>query len=214
MKQPLLSGSFGADFKKGLDAYEGQDFAAALEEWKPHAERGNALAQVLLGNMYKKGEGVPLDYAEAMKWYHLAAEQGNALAQALLGYTYKKGDGVPQDHGEAMKWYLLAAEQGLAIAQFNLGMMYAGRLGFPEDPVSSYMWWNLAAAQGHKDAAKWRDEVAKVMAAAQITEAQKLSTEWMAKHQESGRKSTAIGMSDHIRIVGSTFAASVMAMSA
>lgn len=156
MKQLLLSGSFGADFKKGLDAYDRGDFATTFEEWKPLAEQGNALAQALLGYLYKKGDGVPLNYAEAMKWYRLAAEQGNVTAQAMLG------------------------------------TMYASRIGFPDEPVTSYMWWNLAAAQGHKDAAKWRDDVAKVMTLEQIAEAQKLALEWMPKHQKSGPESMAL----------------------
>ena len=33
--------SAAADFQKGLVAYEKGDFATALHEWKPLAERGN-----------------------------------------------------------------------------------------------------------------------------------------------------------------------------
>jgi hypothetical protein len=40
------------------------------------------------------------------------------------------------------------------------------------------MWYNLAAAQGDQDAARHRDELAKLMTPAQIAEAQKLAREW------------------------------------
>ena len=70
------SGSFGADFQKGLDAYNRGDYATALKKWRPLAERGDASAQAALGAFYENGKGVPQDYAKAVKWYRLAAEQG------------------------------------------------------------------------------------------------------------------------------------------
>ena len=96
---------------------ESADFAIALREWTPLAEQGYAPAQYNLGQMYKKGYGVPQDYETAVKWYTLAAEQGDAFAQYNLGSMYKKGKGVPRDYKTAVKWYTLAAEQGRASAQ-------------------------------------------------------------------------------------------------
>lgn len=88
------------------------------------AERGDAEAQISLGNCYYKGRGVPQDYKEAAKWSRLSAEQGNARAQNNLGYCYSKGQGVPQDYKESVKWYRLAAEQGYAEARTSLGTFY------------------------------------------------------------------------------------------
>ena len=51
-----------ADYQKGLEAYEKQDYAMALRELKPLAELGNAEAQNLLGWMYEEGKGVPRNY--------------------------------------------------------------------------------------------------------------------------------------------------------
>jgi TPR repeat protein len=100
------------DFKKGLAAYKVGDYDAALEEWRPVAEMGNASAQYKLGYMYKTGKGVPLDYGGAVKWYHFAAIQGNASAQSNLGFMYKTGKGVPQDFLQAYMWYELANISG------------------------------------------------------------------------------------------------------
>ncbi len=58
--------SVGADFQKGLDAYRGNDFAAALREWKPLAERGDASAQYYLGVLYENGGSVPQDHKSAV----------------------------------------------------------------------------------------------------------------------------------------------------
>jgi TPR repeat protein len=40
-----------ADFQDGLNAYDKQDYAAALKEWEPLAKQGNADAQNNLGTM-------------------------------------------------------------------------------------------------------------------------------------------------------------------
>lgn len=99
------------DFLKGMEAYWEGDYAAALQEFRPLAEQGDATAQYNLGLMYYDGEGVPQDYAEAVKWYRLAAEQGRALAQHNLGVMYDKGQGVPQDYVQAHMWFNLAASR-------------------------------------------------------------------------------------------------------
>ena len=64
-----------ADFQKGLDAAEREDYATALREWTPLAEQGYASAQYNLGQMYRNGQGVPQNDKTAVKWYRLAAEQ-------------------------------------------------------------------------------------------------------------------------------------------
>ena len=109
----MLLGSIGVgfaqDFQKGLDAYKNGDYATALREWRPVAEQGIAEAQLNLGGMYDKGQGVVQDYTEAVKWYRKSAEQGLAQAQLNLGLVYSKGDGVPFDDEIAVEWYRKAA---------------------------------------------------------------------------------------------------------
>jgi len=104
--------SWGADFQKGVAAYDSGDFATALREWRPLAEKGDADAQFNLGVMYSKGQGVPQDYKTAVKWYTLAAEQGVASAQTNLGWMYDKGYGVKQDNVYAHMWGNIAASNG------------------------------------------------------------------------------------------------------
>ncbi len=112
----LLTLLFGtpaiADFQKGLDAYESDDYATALKEWKPLVEQGNAAAQNNLGVMYDNGFGVTQDYKAAFKWYKLAAEQGHANAQLDLSIMYRNGEGVIQDYTLALMWLNIAASQG------------------------------------------------------------------------------------------------------
>jgi hypothetical protein len=104
--------SWGADFMKGLAAYQSGDYATALREFRPLAEQGDADAQFNLGLMYYNGLGVPQDYKTAVKWYTLAAEQGIVDAQYNLGWMYYKGQGVSQDYVYAHMWRNVVAFNG------------------------------------------------------------------------------------------------------
>ncbi len=57
------------DIDAGLEAYERDDYAAALREFQALAEQGSAKAQFALGYMYGEGNGVPRDYGEVAKWW-------------------------------------------------------------------------------------------------------------------------------------------------
>ena len=85
-----------------------------------------------------------------------------------------------------MRWYRLAADQGNAFAQNNLGLMYAQGFGVPEDIVLAYMWFNLSAAQGNEAARDNKDIAEQQMTREQISEAQRMSREWIAAHPPSG----------------------------
>ena len=77
-----------AGFEDGVRAYLAQDYAAALNVWRPLAEEGHAPAQFGMGLSYENGRGVERDPTQAAVWYHKAAEQGLADAQFNLGNLY------------------------------------------------------------------------------------------------------------------------------
>jgi TPR repeat protein len=116
----LIFGSIGAlltaDFQAGFAAAQKGDYAAALREWTPLAEQGDAVAQFNLGVMYQQGQGVSQDYKTAVKWYALAAEQGDAEAQFNLGVMYFEGQGDLQDYVTAHMWANIAAVNGSEMA--------------------------------------------------------------------------------------------------
>lgn len=105
--------AWAQSFSEGFAAYERGDYAAALGNWRPLADQGDAFAQYNLGVMYATGRGVPQDYAEAVRWYRMAADQGLALAQFNLGTMYGNGLGVPQDYVQAHMWFNLSAAGGV-----------------------------------------------------------------------------------------------------
>ena len=120
----------------------------SLAETQQKADQGDAAAQYNLGDMYRRGDGVPQDDAQAVVWYRQAADQGDADAQNNLGVMYRNGQGVPQDYSQAMAWYRQAADQGYAEAQYNLGLMYANGQGVPRDLTQALAWYRQAADQG------------------------------------------------------------------
>ena len=171
------SGAYAQDFDKGAESYTAGDFKAALKEFLPLAEGGDARAQYNLGVMYRNGEGVIQNYAETLKWYKLAAEQGHLSAQIGLGVMYRNGEIVIQNGVEAVKWFRLAADQGDAFAQFHLGAMYRDGIGVVQNDVMAHMWFNITSANGMSYAAKRRDETALKMTREEIAKAQAMAQE-------------------------------------
>ena len=65
---------------------------------------------------------------------------------------------------------------------FQLGIESStGRDGAP-DLIAAHKWFNLAAARGNPEAARYRQELAAEMSAAQIAEAQRAAREWIRVH--------------------------------
>jgi len=140
------------DFSAGVKAYIAKDYKIALKIFKKSAEQGDASAQLLLGAMYAKGQGVVQDYKKAVKWYRKSAGQGFAPAQYNLGLMYHKGYGVIQNYKEALKWFRKSAGQGFAPAQYNLGLMYRQGQGVPQDYKEAVKWYRKSAQQGYAKA--------------------------------------------------------------
>jgi len=167
-----------AGLREGLAAYKDGDYRAALHEFEPLAERGDAAAQYHLGVMHAKGLGVRKNNYKAASWYNKAAKNGHAEAQYNLGQMYATDRGVPRNLGRAAHWFKKAAEQGLPKAQVALSTMYAKGWGVQKNHVLSYMWSSIAAKHGQKHAAKSLESIKKHMTSGQIAKAQEMAAKW------------------------------------
>ena len=138
-----------ADVKAGVDAWARGDFAAAVREWRPAANKGDPDAQFNMGQAYKLGRGVPADMRIAQSWYQKAAAQGHHQAQAFLGLIlFESGQ-----RAAAMPWLKRAAERDDPRAQYVLGTaMFNGDL-VARDWPRAYALMTRAAAQGLPQAA-------------------------------------------------------------
>ena len=117
----LAVGVAFADYESGSRAFWAGDYATALREWLPLAERGDALSQCSVARVLLMG--VAPDYQEAIKWYERAADQGYEGAQNDLGILYLTGRGVAKDLVQAYKWLQLAGpgvEKAVADARDQL----------------------------------------------------------------------------------------------
>lgn len=113
----LLAAPAAADVKSGVDRWMRGDYAGAVAEWRPLADRGDADAQFNLGQAFKLGRGVPANAGTARSWYEKAAKQGHEQAQVNVGLLlYNNGR-----RQEAMPWIRKAADLGDPRAQYILG---------------------------------------------------------------------------------------------
>jgi len=121
-----------------------------LAEIQAKAEKGDAKAQLELGNAFSSGGfGLEKNQQEALKWIRKAAEQNYALAQNDLGVCFVAGKGLEKDQQEAVKWFRKAAEQGFAMSQFNLGTCYYNGNGVRQDVSEAVKWYRKAAEQNY-----------------------------------------------------------------
>lgn len=82
-----------------------------IEELRQKAEKGDSVAQTMLGVEYMKGDQVEKDLDKAIEWWKKAAEKGYAEAEYKLGVCYHFGFGIKKSHKLARYWYEKAANQ-------------------------------------------------------------------------------------------------------
>jgi cell division septation protein DedD len=139
-----------ADVKNGVDAWQRGDFAGAVREWRPLADKGNPDAQFNMGQAYRLGRGVPADLKIAGSWYQKAAAQGHEQAQANFGVIlYEAGK-----RAEAMTWIRKAADRGDARAQYILGIELSNGDLLKRDFGRAYAYMSRSASQGLPAAGK------------------------------------------------------------
>jgi uncharacterized protein len=135
-----------------LIRYSVHDYARALDMLAPLADRGNAVAQLKLGLIYARGEGVPRDDVTAIDWLTRAAEQGQSEAQFELGVMLRDGLGTPIDGRLALNWFERAAEKGAPHAFNAIGEMYLGHQDVAQDYAKAMIWFLRGAQLDNADA--------------------------------------------------------------
>ena len=140
------------DTLAGMDAYNRGDIASAYRLLAPEARAGDPEAQVNLGYLYARGQGVDVNQMTAFRLYSLSAAQGDSEGMNALGYKYEHGTGIVPDIAMAVHWYCKAVEAGNARAMNNLALLLAAGAGVPRDLDQARDLWRQSAAQGHTSA--------------------------------------------------------------
>lgn len=163
-------------------AHKGE-YATALRQLSPLAERGDARAQFDIGFMHARGWGVPPNPAEAIAWYRKAADQGLPVAQHFLGIAYVNGEGVQHDDTQAARWFARAAAQGFPQAQYMFGLMTADGRGVPKDLAQGYAFIVMAGRAGVRSAAVTVPKL--VLTEAQHVQANEIIAHWKPRSESS-----------------------------
>jgi TPR repeat protein len=135
-----------------MEAYNRGDVTTAYRVLSEEAKAGDPEAQVNLGYLFARGQGVPANQLTAFRLYGLSAAQGDGEGMNALGYKYQFGTGIPKDIDLAVHWYCKAVEAGNARGMVNLGILLSNGLGVPRDLEQARDLWGQAAALGHANA--------------------------------------------------------------
>lgn len=120
---------------------------ADAQSCRAKAQQGDPKAEVQLGSVYARGEGVQQDYTQALYWFRKAADQGSAGGEYGIGYLYEKGAAGARSDSEALHWLQLAAGQGYARAEAALGVVSLKGRGEPQSDADAVRWFRKAADQ-------------------------------------------------------------------
>lgn len=191
---PVAQLELGYAYDQGIGVKK--DTKEAVKWYTKSAKSGNPDAQNNLGSSYQAGEGVAQNSAQAVKWYTKAANQGHPAAQNSLAIRYLTGQGVKQNSMKAIYWYEEAAKNGNIYAFWNLADIYIEGQGVEKNYVEAYKWLDLARfyTQRSKDMnLKWGvrgdlDALKAKMTQSQISEGNRLATEWDKKQKLNRKK--------------------------
>lgn len=130
-----------------------QDWDLVLKTCEEEGRGGGVAAQQILGLMYEKGLGTPVNRVMAADWYRKAADAGNAKAQYYYGRLLNEGGGnVRRDREQAVSWFTKAANAGEAEAMAALGRALMKGEGTNRNKTEGLRWYEQAAAKGVAEA--------------------------------------------------------------
>lgn len=128
---------------------EKENWSKVFELILPLAQKGDREAQVNLGILYYKGQGVKKDLAKAYWWLNEAAERGNVKALNNLGLFFLKGYAVAKNIPHSIKLFEYSAQLGSQEATFILGQIYEDEM---KDLKKAFYWFKKSADAGNSNA--------------------------------------------------------------
>jgi TPR repeat protein len=121
----------------------------SLSQIRTAATQGDPWAELILGQRYRDGQGLPRDYATAMKFFLLAAAKQQWGAEWDLGQLYLNGLGVPVDKSKALYWMKAAARDGDPAAWLSVGDFYRDGIGTAPDYAAAWDAYERTADGGN-----------------------------------------------------------------
>lgn len=120
--------------------------------YRQAAELGDPEAQLLLGEAYLAGRGVPRDPAEGARWLGKAADRGVTRASERLTSALADSE-LAGELRDVTDHLLRASSEGDASALYQLGKLHLEGAGMRRDPAAAIEHFRKAAEQGQPAAA-------------------------------------------------------------
>ena len=128
--------------------------ARAIELFEKAAAQGHRRAQLNLGLIYLRGQGVPRDLIQARAWLEQAAADGDVYATYALGRAMaENAPPASADPTRAADLFRRAAEKGHMLAALRYGMALADGSGVKQDLIAAQRWLMQAQQNGVPEAA-------------------------------------------------------------
>jgi len=177
-----------ASLLTAAEAYNAQHYHEALAEFERLAAGGDSVAQLYAGLMHDNGLGTAKNEVRAFYWYMQAAKQAQPRAEFNVADMLYHGNGTRQDRHAAMAWYERSANHGFAEAQYRWGLELQSGRYVPKDLAAAFMWLAIAANQdvdgGMAPAIQARDDLARRLTPAQMTQARHKIRVWILIHDK------------------------------
>jgi len=159
IQQAADAGSAEGNHRLGLIHAQGlagvpRNEAKAVELFERAAAVGHARAQINLGILYLRGQGVTRDLVQARAWLEKAAASGDPQALYALGRALSDSSGQAMpDPVRAADLFRRAAEKGHVLAGLRYGLALSEGNGVKRDPAAAQRWLMQAHQSGIPEAA-------------------------------------------------------------
>lgn len=131
-----------------------RDMTRAVQLFEKAADAGNQRAQLNLGILYFRGQGVPRDLVQARAWLEKAAAEDDPYALYALARSVEESDGSAiADPIRATDLYRRAAEKGHPLAALRYGLALADGTGIKQNVLAAQRWLLIAQKDDVPEAA-------------------------------------------------------------
>jgi hypothetical protein len=130
-----------APFEAGIIAVEAGRVRDAISILTPHADRGHAMANYVLGLIYLHDRGMmKARPAHAHRHFARAAATGHVASIFEAAFQFERGIGTARNMDRAIQLYQVAARANHLNAQFNLAVLLSNRKAERNDLQQAYFW--------------------------------------------------------------------------
>lgn len=144
----IFKGFYDTDLKKGIKAYEHEEYIKAANLFAEACNKGNTDGCFNLGQMYDQGEGVVENDVKAVELYTKACNTRDFQGCYNLGMMYAYGHGVHKDKYKAVDLFDQACKGGEGVGCFNLAFAYTKGIAVKENKVTAMKLYSKACELG------------------------------------------------------------------